>query len=266
MTDVSSVEDGRAHAESGDPALRPETPRGGHGVVFVGDVHGHYAALARLAAALPRTLTVVQVGDLGPLAAWAPMDRPLHFLRGNHDDVPALRGVTAPAEVRPGLVYLLAGVHLLGGMRVGVLGGAESVDGPGRVRNVDWWPGEEGVQPREQERLLTAARDTRGVDLLVTHTPPASVVEAMLHTTVGGRASEDVPSPSGVARGADLHASHSRSAVAVEQAWRVLGQPPLVCGHMHRPWRDGVVEVLGPFGVALRALWQGQVRRSGGIR
>ena len=59
-----------------------------------------------------------------------PLDRPLYFVRGNHDYAPAFRGLTAPAEVLPGLVYLPAGMHALGGLRVGTLGGAESVDGP----------------------------------------------------------------------------------------------------------------------------------------
>lgn len=123
---------------SGSRALPPA----GCGLVLVGDVHGQYEALARLVAALPGTLAVVQVGDLGPLAAWVPLERPVYFVRGNHDDVPALRELAAPTTVRPGLVYLPAGVHALGGMRVGILGGAESVDGLACARGVDWWPDE----------------------------------------------------------------------------------------------------------------------------
>lgn len=255
-----------------EPSVRPP---GGSGLVLVGDVHGHYEALARRVAALPRTVAVVQVGDLGPLAAWAPLDRPVYFVRGNHDDLPALRGLATPAEVRPGLVYLPAGVYALGGMRVGALGGAESVDGPARARGVDWWPDEEGAQPEEFDRLLAAARISRGVDVLVTHTPPALVVGAMLRTPgPPGTSDDEAPhagADGGAAHGGDPPADErsidaAPSAVRVEQAWRMLGQPPLVCGHMHRPWRDGVVEVLGFLGVTLRTLWRGQVRRPGGIR
>lgn len=237
------------------------------GVAIIGDVHGRFVELGRLAAALPPGLPVVQMGDLAaypphfcdPARRWTPLARPLHFVRGNHDYLPAIRGLTEPAEVLPGLVYLPAGVHALGGLRVGVLGGAESVDGPARTAGVDWWPDEEGTTVEEFDRLLDAARVERGVDLLVTHTPPASTVSAMLaqaqrSASVGDAAAETTP------------AHDTPSAVRVEQAWRVLGQPPLVCGHMHRPWRDGVVEVLGFLGVTLRALHHGRVRRPGSLR
>lgn len=230
-------------------------------IACVGDVHGQFLPLARLVAALPPALPVVQVGDLAAYPPelraagdrWVPLGRPLYFVRGNHDYVPGLRGLTAPAAVLPGLVYLPAGVHALGGLRVGVLGGAESVDGPARTEGVDWWPREEGATAEEFDRLLAEARAARGVDLLVTHTPPASVVTAMRTPSQG------VPA-------GDASSGDAPSAVLVEQAWRVLGQPPLVCGHMHRPWREGVIEVLSFLGVTLRALHGGRLHRPGGLR
>lgn len=241
-------------------------------IACVGDVHGHFEPLARLVAALPRTVAVLQVGDLEafppgvrPGADWRPLDRPLYTLRGNHDDLPTYRGLTAPTEVQPGLVYVPAGVHVFGGLRVGVLGGAESVDGPARREGVDWWPTEEGATANEFERLVAQARDARGVDVLVTHTPPASVVAAMLAAERGGPAPGS-PMPGSPTPGSPMPAGDAPSSVLVEQAWRVLGQPPLVCGHMHRPWRAGVVEVLGVLGVTLRALHGGEVRRPGGLR
>lgn len=117
------------------------------------------------------------------------------------------------------------------------------------------------MHPDEFDRLLAQARDTRGVDLPVTHTPPASVVDAMLRT---GPPEEAVLHPAAL-RGPGPTAD-TPSSVRVEQAWCVIGQPPLVCGHMRRPWREGVVEVLAFTGVTLRTLWQGQIRRPGGIR
>lgn len=242
-------------------------------IACVGDVHGQFGPLARLVAALPRTLPVVQVGDLAayppgrrpPADHWIPLDRTVYFVRGNHDYAPPLGALSAPTEVLPGLVYLPAGVHLLGGLRVGVLGGAESVDGPARTPGVDWWPDQEGTTAEELERLLADARHTRGVDLLVTHTPPASVVAAMLGPRLPA---PDAPTArrAGAAPPVDLPPAAAPSSVRVEQAWHVLGRPPLVCGHMHRPWREGVVEVLGYLGVTLRTLWGGEVRRPTGLR
>lgn len=88
------------------------------------------------------------------------------------------------------------------------------------------------MQATEFERLLSAARATRGVDLLVTHTPPASVVTTMLRRPGPASTREDVAPRAvpdgGTARDGSSPADESLlgaapSAVRVEQAWRVLG-------------------------------------------
>ena len=61
---------------------------------------------------------------------------------------------------------------------------------------------------------MRAAARTRGVDVLVAHSPPAPTVEAM------------------TGRPADA------SAVRVHQAEAALGGPPVVAGHMHQRWWD----------------------------
>jgi hypothetical protein len=99
------------------------------------------------------------------------------------------------------------------------LGGADSVHQIElRKAGVDWWP--------EERVSLDAVNRLRGerVDLLVTHTPPASTVLKM-----------GIRTP-------------TQSADRVEYAWRSLGYPPLVCGHHHRRFRDrgvSVIEFLG---------------------
>ena len=125
-----------------------------------------------------------------------------------------------------------------GPLRIGILGGADSVmDAMFRRPGDDWWPEEERIATADVDRLLVNAKNVVGLDVLVTHTPPASITTAM---TNGGR-----PHP---------------SSLLVEAAWRELGgggdNPPLevICGHMHESLQDPLrrVEVLSMLGVTLR--------------
>lgn len=117
---------------------------------------------------------------------------------------------------------------------MGFLGGADSVyDAEWRRIGDDWWPEEERVSPQDVERLLANTRRTGGLDLLVTHTPPATVTTAMTNG--------EAPHP---------------SAVLVEEAWRALGGGEsdsglqIISGHMHQAYRDDKlgVEVLPHLG------------------
>ena len=238
-------------------------------LVLLGDVHDLLAPLRDLLAELPREVrAVVQVGDLwvwpededvppqtdgspretprrprDPRLHWHRPPRDLLWVDGNHHPYWLTRGLTVPTRVAPGLTYLPRGTVLTlpglrGPLRVGVLGGADSVlDARFRRLGDDWWPDEERVTAADVDRLLMNARAVGGVDLLVTHTPPSSVTDVM----TDGRA----PHP---------------SAVLVEEAWRALGgggaDPPieLVSGHMHQSWRSERlrVEVLDRLGVTIR--------------
>jgi hypothetical protein len=90
-----------------------------------------------------------------------------------------------------------------------------------RRLSYDWWPDEETLAPGDVDRLLANAAALGGVDLLLTHTPPAWVTRVM---TRGG-----APHP---------------SAVLVEDAWRALGGVAAthrwssIIGHMHEAWRS----------------------------
>ena len=110
------------------------------------------------------------------------------------------------------------------------------IDAAWRRLGDDWWPDEERVTTADVERLLSNARAAGGIDVLMTHTPPASITTIM---------TDSPPHP---------------SAVLVEEAWRALGggvdDPPveLVAGHMHESWSSERlrVEVLPTLGVTLR--------------
>lgn len=191
-------------------------------VIALGDLHHSYVVgitLAKRAGALEQGTVVVQVGDLG----WDPKRPPprspfkIHWIDGNHEkDLPNLLQNSEPTELAPGWIYCPRGSVLeFQGKRIGFLGGAKSID-----RDVREWFEEEELTFAEAARL----RNER-VDLLVTHTPPSEVVQAM------GFENPD------------------RSAIAVQTVWEHLGRPKLVCGHLHRHKRMGRVLVLGDLDV-----------------
>lgn len=238
-------------------------------IAILGDVHDLLGELWDTVEALPsRVDAVIQLGDLwvwpepddvppgpdgqprdiphrprDPRFHWRRLSRELLFIDGNHHPYWLTRGLAAPTRVAPGLRYLPRGTVLTlpglrGPLRIGVLGGAESVlDARWRRLGDDWWPEEEAISAADVERLLANAAVVGGLDLLLTHIPPASVTEVM---TRG-----DTPHP---------------SATLVEEAWRALGggvaDPPLelIASHMHASWRSERlrVEVLALLGVTIR--------------
>ena len=238
-------------------------------IAFIGDVHDLLQPFRDMLHRVPpKVRTIIQVGDIWvwpneedvpPSADGSardvprqPRDTSLHwrrparhvfFLDGNHHCYSLTRGLDRPTQVAPGLTFLPRGTVMVaegrdGPLRIGILGGADSVlDALFRRPGDDWWPEEERIVRADVDRLLTNARQLGGLDVLVTHTPPASITTEM---TNGGR-----PHP---------------SSVLVEAAWRELGggedNPPLelICGHMHETWRDITrrVEVLPMLGVTIR--------------
>jgi predicted phosphodiesterase len=200
-------------------------------LAFIGDVHRAFDRLAGTVASLPANVeTVIQVGDLGlhsddlDSERGVPnLQRRVYYVTGNHDHEPSYRGIARPTEMAPNLIFVPRGTVLeLDGRRIAFLGGGDSViDRAYRRPDVDWWP-EERVTMADVARLERAGR----VDLLVCHTPPAFVYHFF------GFA----PDP---------------SALAVGQAWQLLGRPPVICGHMHKSQKVGCVRVLGELEVLL---------------
>lgn len=193
-------------------------------IVVLGDLHGAIeigiAVAAKARSYRPGLIPVIQVGDLG----WHPRRRlrtppwPVYFVDGNHDHLPSLleHKHDSPAEVAPNFVYCPRGsVLTLDGRRIGFLGGAKSIDREFRERGEEWWDEEE---PTHEEAMRLKGQK---IDLLITHSPPSSVVRDM------GYSENDYAS------------------VVVQEIWEELGQPNLVCGHMHRRYRRGKVLVLG---------------------
>jgi hypothetical protein len=187
-------------------------------MLLIGDLHGDFRALNRILEALPAGYAgpVIQLGDFSyhrdPVASpgWVQPCREVWFIDGNHDFFPDLRGIHVPTEVWPNCVFMPRGTVLeTAAGRVGFLGGAESIiDREWRRRGIDWWPDQERVRPEDVERLVR--RSGGRLDVLLTHTPPASVIQQ--HCS---------------------HAFRDPSSELVEQAWQRTGGR-VVSGHLHR--------------------------------
>jgi hypothetical protein len=201
-------------------------------IAFIGDVHRAFDRLAGAVAELPVGVEVaIQVGDLGlhgddlgPTGPGVPpLARLVYYVTGNHDHEPSYRGIARPTEMAPNLVFVPRGTVLeLDGRRIAFLGGGDSIiDRAVRRDGVDWWP-EEQVTMEDVARFEGVSR----VDFLVCHTPPAFVYHF-------------------------FHLPPDPSAVAVGQAWQILGRPQVVCGHLHRPREVGCVRVLGELEVLI---------------
>jgi hypothetical protein len=210
-------------------------------IALIGDIHGEFDILNALLRKLPPEAVVIQVGDYGlwPEPALSVADavanympprrpdpcRPVYWIDGNHEWAPLTRGVTAVTEVARNSWFIPRGTVLqLDNRIIGFLGGADSVDKQWRRPEVSWFS-DERIMHSEAHRLLENAKGH--LDLLVTHTPPACIVEAMLKR-----------------QGAPVYEEFQASARTVEQVWDSLGRPPLVCGHMHESFESLGVRVL----------------------
>lgn len=205
-------------------------------IAFLGDIHGDAATLLAKARSAHKdgATALIQVGDFGvykfcldaffELGPLSPI--PIYFIDGNHEDYRIVRSwpSTEPKELVPGkLTYVPRGTVLtIGGLRVGFLGGAGSIDYNMRTEGSDWWPNEEQIKDEEVDKLIAAGP----VDVLAVHTPPRGFIDRYFDTT------PERARRSRLAFGAAPDWVDP-SADKVQRAWEALGKPPLYCGHMH---------------------------------
>lgn len=209
-------------------------------IVLVGDIHGLYQVVTD-AAKKYLDAEIIQVGDFGFWPGlrdrYTPPPRNVYFIDGNHDDCGALIGLPPfewekPVEIWPNATYVPRGTVLeLAGKNVLFLGGAKSIDRAWRRKGkgVNGWFEEEVIRDRDVARALLSAKDKK-IDLMITHTPPQWMVDKYF-----GAPGPEWGLPAGW---------KDESAQKVEDVWKALDCPSLVCGHMHRAVEDGVCRIL----------------------
>jgi len=227
-------------------------------LALIGDIHGEFGRLPKILSQIPKDAIILQVGDFGWWPGLQPVylraraavgyDFHIRFIEGNHDHVRLVGECNKAAEESteswrdwPGAEYVPRGSVLeLDGKRILFMGGANSLDRRWRPHNFGphAWFDEEEVTEEDVMRAVANViegdeDDSRGIDLIVAHTPPDSVIRS--NFSEDGLRMFDI----------DPRKWVDRSARNVEALWRSLGKPPLWCGHMHRSVVDGPVRILG---------------------
>jgi Icc-related predicted phosphoesterase len=212
-------------------------------IILIGDLHGEFGYLPNILKDVPNDATLIQVGDFGVYRElkdqWERMidqldrfEKPIYFIDGNHEELPLFYDpdVIEPQKVWKNLIWIPRGTVMeIDGYRIGFMGGAASPDRVLRTEGLSWWP-QEAISYGEFERML---QQEGPIDLLITHTPPDSVVRRHFRHPSILFSSWRLPSD-----------WKDWSAIAVEKIWNHFGQPALVCGHFHKTIQDGNVRIL----------------------
>lgn len=163
----------------------------------VGDVHGRLDTLDfAVSRALKLGLTnIIQVGDYWCYSStrdrakvdrildrhartygMKPGDVHLWFCDGNHENFDNLNpDADAPVELSDNMTYMPRGTTtVIGGVTVGFLGGAESLDKDRRVEGISWWPAE-NITYTQAHRALSMGP----IDVLITHDTTPEVYSSL---------------------------------------------------------------------------------------
>jgi len=206
-------------------------------IVFIGDLHGAFEWLPTILKNVPRYATLIQVGDFGFWPGHYEMlwkrywvgrpgyfpglgfEKPMHIIDGNHEYFPMFYDKTEPTEIWEGALYIPRGTVMeIDGLRIGFMGGGGSVDYKLRKLGVDWFL-EEQISDEQFEKLYNADP----VDILVTHVPPTNITELNFPHPSVSFPSWRIPSD-----------WKDASQDKVQKIWEKHGEPPLICGHMHK--------------------------------
>lgn len=219
-------------------------------IALVGDIHGSETALynAHGIAVAAGCEAIIQVGDFG-VWEWTQsrfkdvaqdFEMPVFFINGNHEDYNIISTFPANAihQWVKNCYYVPRGMVLeIAGARVGFLGGAASIDRKFRTAGKDWFSNEV-VTVDDCLRLAESVHTAKGIDLLITHTPPQWLVNKHFEGQPYGNPFDKVKDYSVPVDWKDP------SAELIDVMSRKFNHPPLVCGHFHKYIVDRNVTVL----------------------
>lgn len=169
-------------------------------IILRGDTHGNAMQLETFFDWNNNNLTgediVIVLGDFGII--WQDREKTtkileilgshkcqLAFVDGNHENFNLIKEMEIIIEWNGGRAGLLPGgiIHLLrgeiyniNGKRIGVCGGANSIDKYRRTEGVSWWADEEITKENVVE-LLSNAGDNTHLDIMLTHDCPAKMTK-----------------------------------------------------------------------------------------
>ena len=197
-------------------------------LALLGDIHGNIPFLSELTQKLEGSVeAVVQVGDFGisptEVDVWKKekwsFKVPVYFIKGNHEFFDVFDHLKVVTEILPNCFYVPQGAVLeLAGKRMAFLGGAKSIDAAYNA----YWDEREAILPTDVLTLYdNVFKEIRPIDILVTHVPPHSVIKANFNDR--GKLAFGV--------GLDWEDPNGK---VVEEVWKKLGRPMMICGHMHK--------------------------------
>jgi Icc-related predicted phosphoesterase len=195
-------------------------------IFVVGDIHGEFGAFwdavdDKIAQVGEKPSLIIQVGDFGyfspGISQWKnDLAIPVMFIDGNHEDFDLL-DMIIPTQL---LFHIPRGtVCEFEGKRIAFCGGGESIDRAYRKEGISWWR-DERVRRSDIEKVIENV-DGKPIDYLITHCPPVSII----HSHFPKLDHEDWGLP------ADWK---DESGIMIQELWDRLGNPNLICGHMHK--------------------------------
>lgn len=166
-------------------------------IVLTGDTHADITRLLMMPdEGFTKEDFVIVLGDFGvfwdnkhnacqKLAQLAKKNFTVAFVDGNHENFNLIKEMETLCYWKGGYIGLLpfGAIHLLrgeiyqiGDKRIGVCGGAESIDKDWRIENESWWAAEK-ITDLDVENFKRNLKDNKKIDLMLSHDCPASITK-----------------------------------------------------------------------------------------
>lgn len=204
-------------------------------IYFIGDIHGNFKTFKKIVSNIPKDATIIQVGDFGfwphLKEEWEAVgiDRPVYFIDGNHDHQPSFSKVEEEIELWPNAIFIPRGtIKEIDNFKILFMGGAGSVDYKWRRKGIDYFPLLEEINQFDIDKVPTDAK----IDLIVSHTPPRDCIDKCFDPAI-------LETFFNISRNWT-----DKGSILLENLRKKLGNPPLICGHMHRAIKWNGIRIL----------------------